>query len=108
MMVEEKDRVLEDIVGRLAKKYRPVKVYLFGSMARGDAGSDSDYDIMILVSDACTLTLNEIAAAHNELWGVPAAVDVLVWKLGDFQKQLHLQASLPATIVREGKLVYSA
>ena len=90
------------------KKYKPVEVYLFGSMARGDAGPDSDYDIMILVSDARTLTLKEIAAAHNELWGVPAAGDVLVWKIGDFKKQLHLNASLPATIVREGKLVYAA
>ena len=46
------DPVLGVIVGRLVEIFRPDRIYLFGSAARGDAGPDSDYDLMIVVPDA--------------------------------------------------------
>ena len=42
------------------------------------------------------------------LRGTGVAADVQVWLQGDFNKQLHLKASFPSTIVREGKLLYGA
>ena len=46
---------LSEIVGRIAAKYDMLKVYLFGSRARGDNRSDSDYDFCVLTDDGCTL-----------------------------------------------------
>jgi predicted nucleotidyltransferase len=43
--------VLADIVRRLVAAYGPERIYLFGSMARGDAGPDSDYDVLVVVAD---------------------------------------------------------
>jgi predicted nucleotidyltransferase len=31
--------------------YHPIKIYLFGSIARGDAGPDSDLDFCVVVPD---------------------------------------------------------
>ena len=45
------DPVLPDVVRRLVEVYHPLRIYLFGSAARGDAGPDSDYDIMVVVPD---------------------------------------------------------
>jgi predicted nucleotidyltransferase len=45
------DPVLSEVVRRLVEAYRPEYIYLFGSVARGDAGPDSDYDIMVVVPD---------------------------------------------------------
>ena len=45
------DPVLTEVVRRLVGAYRPDYIYLFGSVARGDAGPDSDYDIMVVVPD---------------------------------------------------------
>jgi len=45
----KQDATLAEIVRRLVEAYQPAKVYLFGSKARGDAGPDSDYDIMVVV-----------------------------------------------------------
>ncbi|HBY97228.1 MAG TPA: DNA polymerase III subunit beta, partial [Chloroflexi bacterium] len=42
------------------------------------------------------------------LRGTGTAADVLVWPRQTFDERLHLRASLPATIVREGKLLYAA
>ena len=47
----ERDRKLRDLVDRLIEAYRPERIYLFGSMARQEAGPDSDYDLMVVVPD---------------------------------------------------------
>ena len=42
---------LNDIVSRLVEAYDPERIYLFGSHARGEAGPDSDYDLLVIVRD---------------------------------------------------------
>jgi predicted nucleotidyltransferase len=100
--------LLAEIVRRLVEVYRPERIYLFGSTARGDTGPDSDYDLMIIVPDDAPSALKNPDAGYRAMEGLPRSGDFLVWSRGDFEKRLHLRASLPATIVREGKLLYAA
>ena len=100
--------VLAEIVRRLAEAYRPERIYLFGSTARGDAGPNSDYDLMIIVGEDAPLPLRSEDLAYRALRGTGTAADVLVWSRDDFDRQLHLKASLPSTVIREGKLLYGA
>jgi uncharacterized protein len=102
------DPVLRAIVDRLVETYHPLRVYLFGSAARGDGGVDSDYDLMVLVADDTPANLRDSGRAYRAVWRLGAAVDVLVWPLTEFDSRLHLRASLPSTIQREGKLLYAA
>ena len=37
---------------RLRAAYAPERIHLFGSRARDEAGEDSDYDFLVVVSDA--------------------------------------------------------
>ncbi len=46
--------------------------------------------------------------AYQVLRGTGVAVDVLVWTKGTFEERLHLKASFPSTVVREGKLIYAS
>jgi len=87
---------------------RLIKIYLFGSKARGDQGQDSDYDVMVVVPDNASPERRRSRLAYQVLRGTGTAVDVLVWTRHAFDEHLHLAASLPATIVREGKLMYAA
>jgi predicted nucleotidyltransferase len=100
--------LLAEIVRRMVEVYRPERIYLFGSTARGDAGPDSDYDLMIIVPDDGPASLKNPDAGYRAMEGLPRSGDFLVWSRGDLDKRLHLRASLPATIVREGKLLYAA
>ena len=50
-MLAASDPVLTEVVRRLVEAYSPERIYLFGSVARGEAGPDSDYDIMVIVPD---------------------------------------------------------
>jgi uncharacterized protein len=102
------DPVLEEIVRRLRETYCPLRIYLFGSVARGDAGPDSDYDICVVVPDEAPRDLREPIVGYKALWGVGVAKDLVVWTVGEFEKRLHLKASFPATVLREGKLLYAA
>jgi uncharacterized protein len=100
--------VLGIIVDRLVQIFRPDRVYLFGSAARGEAGPDSDYDLMIVVPDTIPAAMRDTGPAYRALWRLSAAVDLLVWTRTEFDSRLHLQASLPSTIQREGRLLYAA
>lgn len=70
---------LAELVRRLVKAYEPERVYLFGSQARGDAGPDSDYDIMLVVPDSAPAERRRSRLAYEVLWGTGVAADVLVW-----------------------------
>jgi hypothetical protein len=102
------DTALAEVVRRLVEAYRPERIYLFGSVARGDAGPDSDYDIMVVVPDDAPPELRRSRAAYEALWGTGVASDVLVWTASQFDSRAHLAASLPATVVREGRLLHAA
>jgi predicted nucleotidyltransferase len=103
-----RDPVLAEIVRRLVKTYQPERIYLFGSMARGDAGPDSDYDILVLVEHPTEPLYRLSQRGFRVLRGINAAVDVVVWDRGTFDARLHLPASFPATVVREGRLLHVA
>jgi predicted nucleotidyltransferase len=46
--VAEGPAVPDDVVRRIAERFSPDKIILFGSRARGDACPDSDIDLLVL------------------------------------------------------------
>jgi hypothetical protein len=103
-----RDPLLAEIVRRLRAVFQPNRIYLFGSRARGDAGTDSDYDLMVVVRDDMPAPLRRPGLAYKALRGTGAAADILVWTQGAFQSRLALRASLPTTVVEEGTLLYES
>ena len=99
---------LVGIVERLVEAYQPERIYLFGSRARGDAGPDSDFDLLVVVPDEAPAECKRSRLAYDVLRGTGAAADVLVWTRGAFDARLHVVASLPATVMREGRLLHAA
>lgn len=100
------DPSLAEVVRRLVATYDPKRIYLFGSVARGDAGPDSDYDILVVVADEAGTELRRSRLAYEALWGTGVAADVLVWTASQFDSRAHLASSLPATVLREGRLLH--
>ncbi len=100
--------VLQEIVRRLVGVYHPERIYLFGSVARGEGGPDSDYDLMVLVADNTPRELRRSVRAYDAFRGLDASTDVLVWTRSAFEEQLPLKACLPAEVVREGRLLYAS
>lgn len=102
------DPTLAEIVRRLVEAYRPERIYLFGSKARGDEGPDSDYDLLMVVPDDAEPERKSGKLAYRVLWGTGAAADVIVWERTRFERRSRVVCSLPATVLREGKVLYAA
>jgi uncharacterized protein len=84
-------------------------VYLFGSKGRGDYGAHSDYDLLLVVPDDTPPERQRSRLAYENLWAARArgAVDVLVCTRSYFDARRHLKASLPGTVLREGKVLHA-
>ncbi|MGO9607494.1 MAG: nucleotidyltransferase domain-containing protein [Candidatus Binataceae bacterium] len=102
------DPSLNEILRRVVGAYEPERVYLFGSKARGDNGTDSDYDLLVVVPDDSPPERRRSRLAYQVLRGTGTAADVLVCTRSYFEARRHLKASLPGTVLREGKLLHAA
>ena len=102
------DPILSEIVSRLRTAFQPECIYLFGSYARGEAGPDSDYDLLMVVPSSSLPRYQRDQAAFRALAGLGAAKDILVLTRAEFDQQRLARTSLPATVEREGILLYAA
>jgi len=100
--------VIDEVTRRLIDFYHPVRLYLFGSEAQGECGPDSDLDFCVVLPDDAPESLYRDRSIHRRLDGLQS-VDVVRLPCSDFDaRAAHVVASLPATVVREGRLLYDA
>jgi predicted nucleotidyltransferase len=101
------EQAIQEITRRLVAYFHPVSVYLFGSVARGDSGPDSDLDFCVVVPDNTPDEKFRAGAARTALAGIHASADIVPWRLTDFeQRAAWVRASLPATVLREGRVLF--
>lgn len=103
------DETIDEVTRRLVEFFHPVRIYLFGSAARGDYGPDSDLDFLVVVPDDVPEDKLRPGAARSAVRGTELPRDIIPWRRTDFeQRALWVKASLPATVVREGRVLYDA
>jgi predicted nucleotidyltransferase len=102
------DPVLSEIVHRLVEAFQAERIYLFGSKARLEENRNSDYDLMRVILDDAPPEKRRSRLAYQVLQGTRVAAVVLVWTHQAFESRLHIKASLPATVIREGILLYAS
>ena len=65
-----KQETIGEITRRLVEFYRPVRVYLFGSEARGESGTDSDLDFCVVLPDDAPESLYRDRSIHGHFRGL--------------------------------------
>src|SRR4051812_20160400 len=65
------------MVKRIVKRFAPEKIILFGSQARGDAGPDSDIDLLV-VMDFEGSKLHKRMELQGVADDIPMSVDILI------------------------------
>jgi len=101
-MGKKEDGYLKKFVKAVEQRFKPDKIILFGSRARGDFLEDSDYDILI-VADYFSKMLypQRVTEALEELKD-PLDVELICLTPEEFSKKSK-QITIIAEAVREGK-----
>ena len=80
------DPWLTTIVGRIVHAFDPTRIILFGARARGEAQSDSDYDLLIVLDDVADRRALRLAVRRT-LDDLPISKEVLVASVNDLVEQ---------------------
>lgn len=99
---------LAGAVNRLVETFTPDRIYVFGSQARRTPRPDSDIDILVVVSTADEPTYRLAARAYTLLAPLHLPLELLFMTQQEFEERTPAATSLPATVLREGRLLYAA
>jgi len=99
-------QALENIVSQLRIGLNPDAIYLFGSHARGDATTDSDLDLLVVVEKSDQPRHRRAQEARRLAGEKSVSKDILVLTRSEWTKGRRVACSLPTTVSREGRLLY--
>lgn len=97
--------MINEVVRRISERFRPDRIILFGSHARGKADDKSDLDLLII----CPLrkSRQKLAAEMDRaLEGMKLPRDILVFSSREFEEEKTIPGTVARYAWREGKLLY--
>lgn len=94
------------IARRLGQALRPDAIYLFGSHARGDAGTDSDLDFLVVVPESPHSRYTRSVEARRLVGDISAPKDIVVLTRQEWEAEQRVVCSLASTVLREGILLH--
>lgn len=105
---EEQAVDLSRVVDTLVQRFHPERIYLFGSQARGAATWNSDVDLLVVVPDAGVYPHHLAQQAYHAIGHHLLPLELVFMSREDFNSRAEVVTSLPATVLREGRLLYAA
>lgn len=98
-------REIESIVQQLILKYRPSKIILFGSAARGEYEKVNDLDFLILKQDVPPRGLDRMRELDNLIEREMGA-DLLVYRPDEFEQRIKMGDPFIKAILSQGRVLY--
>ncbi len=95
---------IQDYANRIAERFRPEKIILFGSYANGQPTEDSDVDLFVVMEH--TGKGWEKAAEISLDVEPPFAMDLLVRKKTDLQRYVKLGDPFYREVAQHGVVLY--
>ena len=94
-----------EMVRRIVEKFHPEKIILFGSHARGDAGPDSDVDLLVVLQvegSKRELRVNIRVAIED----IALSKDILVATPDEVLRKSRQVGSVLRSAIKEGEALY--
>ena len=103
---ESTQEKIDKMVRRIVKKFKPEKIILFGSYARGTPTRDSDVDLLIImpVSGSKREKRIEIGVALHDI-RIPK--DIIVATPDEVERRKNLVGTIIRPALEEGKVLYA-
>jgi len=96
---------IESITRQIVDHFHPRRLILFGSRARGDAGSDSDFDLL-LVAPSEEPRWQRAVPVYRALAGLGVPKDIVWWTPEEIAEWGGVKSHFITTVLREGKVLY--
>jgi predicted nucleotidyltransferase len=105
-MKSARQKQIQDMVKKIVARFDPQRIILFGSHARGQAGPDSDVDLLVVmpVKKSRRLLAVEIGV---ELANIRVAKDIVVTTPEDFAWRKEIPGTIERPAAMEGKVLYA-
>lgn len=85
----------------------PIRIILFGSRARGSAGEQSDYDLLVVV-DSGRPSWEVGLDARLAMRSIRVPMDLIVLTPRELDEELSWSSSVISHAVRTGRVIYEA
>ena len=95
---------IDSIKDQLIKKYKPQKIFLFGSSVTGNMTKDSDLDFLIIKNDEKD-PYHRMVEVYR-LIKKDIAADFLIYTPQEFNERLKLGDPFITSILSEGRVLY--
>lgn len=98
-------QLIDTMVRRLVRRFRPEQIILFGSHARGTAGPDSDVDLLVVMPLTGSRRDKELEMrlALND-FVVP--IDIIIATPDEVERRRNIPGTVVRPALLEGKVVY--
>jgi len=97
--------VLQEAAERLAAKFQPQQIILFGSYAQGTADEHSDVDLLVI----CSIRGSRrklMVEMDRTLRGLNFARDIMVLSPEEYERDRHIPGTLARPVWQRGKILY--
>jgi len=101
------DDTIQRMARRIVRRFKPERIILFGSRARGDATPDSDVDLLVVMPVTGSRREKQLEirlALHHGFATVPT--DVILVTPQEYITDARLSGTIVRPAVREGKVLY--
>ena len=102
-MIEEK--IINEIVSRIALNFNPEKIILFGSHAKGNPSNDSDLDLLI-IKDTKLPRHKRSFDIQKSLLGSMVPMDILVYTIMEYEQEKDEKHSFLNSAIKTSKVLY--
>ena len=99
------DEVVTDVVRRVVDTFHPKRVVVFGSVARGETGPDSDMDLFVEMESDLRY-IDRCVAVRTALHDVQIPLDVFVYTPAEVVAHRGRVGNLLSYVESEGKVLY--
>jgi predicted nucleotidyltransferase len=98
--------VPEELLEAVVAHFDPFQVILFGSQARGEAGADSDIDLLVVLDDAAPVDKLGWRSAFEARKHFHRAVDIVPCRRRWFEDKREVIGSLAHMAAEDGIVLY--
>jgi predicted nucleotidyltransferase len=95
----------QEVIERIARRFSPEKIILFGSRARGTADEGSDFDLLVLFDEVADPNRRS-AELYAALGDFPYATDIVVSTTRRFERYRDVVNTVYWPAAHEGRILY--